>query len=102
MDVIQNIIDGFIDFEGQRIAEMLTTYILILSGVIGWIVGFILQDVTYTLYIGLAGSLLAVLAVIPPWPVYNRHPLRWLPAGAGTATDESAEGDGGVKIKKEE
>jgi len=101
MDVLQNIIDGFIDFEGQRLSEMLTTNILVISGALGWIVGFILQDVTYTLYIGLAGSLLAVLAVVPPWPIYNRHSLRWLPAGAGSANDQSKEKDGGVKVKKE-
>ncbi|KAF8470204.1 microsomal signal peptidase 12 kDa subunit-domain-containing protein [Kalaharituber pfeilii] len=102
MDAIQRLIDGFIDFEGQRLSEVLTTNILLAAGIVGWIVGFVLQDVSYIVYIGLAGSLLAVLVVIPPWPIYNKHPLRWLPAGAGTASDQSAEGDGGVKVKKEE
>ncbi|KAI5801453.1 microsomal signal peptidase 12 kDa subunit-domain-containing protein [Peziza echinospora] len=100
MDVIQNIIEGTIDFEGQRIAELLTTRILILSGIIGWLVGFYLKDVIYTVYIGLAGSLLAFLLVVPPWPVYNKHPLRWLPAGAGKKGDNSVDGDGGVVNKK--
>lgn len=69
--------------------------------VLGWIVGFILQDITLTVYIGLVGSLLAVFAAVPAWPMYNRHSLRWLPAGAGSASDQSEEGDGGTKVKKE-
>jgi len=101
MDVLLSIIDGFIDFEGQRLSEVLSTYILVISGALGWIIGFILQNLTYTVYIGLVGSVLAVFVAVPPWPLYNRHALRWLPVGAGSASDQSEEGDGGAKVKKE-
>jgi len=46
-----------------------------------WIVGFVLGDLKYTVYVGLAGTALTFLIVVPPWPFFNKHPARWLPAG---------------------
>jgi signal peptidase complex subunit 1 len=42
-----------------------------------WI-GFMAQDITLSLYIGLAGSALAFLVVVPPWPFFNKNPESWL------------------------
>jgi signal peptidase complex subunit 1 len=36
------------------------------------------QDITLSLYIGLAGSALAFLVVVPPWPFFNKNPESWL------------------------
>jgi len=36
------------------------------------------QDIKLTLYIGLAGTALTFLAVVPPWPFYNKNPEPWL------------------------
>jgi signal peptidase complex subunit 1 len=36
------------------------------------------QDITLSLYIGLAGSALAFLVVVPPWPFFNKNPEPWL------------------------
>ena len=50
--------------------------------------GFILQNIYVTLWVGLGGALLAFLAVVPPYPFYNSSPERWLPgknANAGIA-----------------
>ncbi|KAA8910437.1 microsomal signal peptidase 12 kDa subunit-domain-containing protein [Sphaerosporella brunnea] len=82
MDAIQTLIDGNIDFEGQRLAERLTTVVLILAGLTAWLLGFFMQDLKYTLYAGLGGTVLTILIVVPPWPMYNRHPVSWLPAGS--------------------
>jgi signal peptidase complex subunit 1 len=30
--------------------------------------------------VGLAGTALTFLAVVPPWPFYNKNPEGWLPA----------------------
>ncbi|RKF73060.1 Signal peptidase complex subunit 1 [Golovinomyces cichoracearum] len=76
---IRNIAEGHIDFEGQKLVELLATILLISVGIISFVVGFILKDITRTIYISLGGSALVFLLVIPPWPIYKRHDLRWLP-----------------------
>lgn len=38
------------------------------------------QDIKLSLYIGLAGTLITFLAIVPPWPFYNKNPEPWLPA----------------------
>jgi signal peptidase complex subunit 1 len=48
---------------------------------VAWLVGFVLQDLKYTVYIGLGGTALTFLAVVPPWPFFNKNPVAWLPAG---------------------
>ncbi|KAK2785028.1 hypothetical protein FQN52_008750 [Onygenales sp. PD_12] len=80
---LQDIVEAQIDFHGQHIAEILCTVLISVSAIIAFLAGYINQDVHLTLWIGLAGTLLTVLVVVPPWPVYNRHPEPWLIAGAG-------------------
>jgi signal peptidase complex subunit 1 len=36
------------------------------------------QDIKLTLYIGLAGTALTFLVVVPPWPFFNKYPEQWL------------------------
>lgn len=36
---------------------------------------------------GLAGAALTFLAVVPPWPFYNKNPQLWLPAGTTDVGD---------------
>jgi len=43
-------------------------------------VGYLAQDIYKTLFVGLAGTLVTFLVVVPPWPFYNSKPLPWLPA----------------------
>lgn len=72
------------DFEGQRLAELLTYGLLTLTGIISFLVGFSSQNIHHTLYIGLGGTALTFLIVVPPWPFFNTHPLPWLPARTGS------------------
>jgi signal peptidase complex subunit 1 len=37
-------------------------------------------NVYNALWVGLAGAVLTMLVVVPPWPFYNRDPVQWLPA----------------------
>lgn len=53
------------------------------TGVVAFFAGFFTQDIYNTVYIGLAGTFLTFLVTIPPWPVYNKNPLPFLPARTG-------------------
>lgn len=44
-------------------------------------VGYFLQDIKLALYVGLAGTAALFVLVVPPWPFFNRHPVKWLPVG---------------------
>ncbi|KAF2181859.1 microsomal signal peptidase 12 kDa subunit [Zopfia rhizophila CBS 207.26] len=78
LDKVRDAVEGQIDFEGQRLAELITTVLLGASGIIAFLVGFMAQDIYLTLYISLGGTALTFLAVVPPWPVYKKNPIPWL------------------------
>ncbi|KYQ89021.1 signal peptidase complex subunit 1 [Tieghemostelium lacteum] len=65
------------DFQGQKLAERIYQYLIIICGIIGWIIGFIKQDFTYTFYFVAGGTGLACLLCLPDWPYLNRNPLNW-------------------------
>ncbi|EAL92014.2 signal peptidase complex subunit 1 [Aspergillus fumigatus Af293] len=94
---IQDAFEGQIDFYGQRIAELLSTALLIISGVAAFLIGYIYEDIHLTLWTGLAGTLVTALAVIPPWPMYNKHPEKWLVPMTGSADGPGIMVDG-VKV----
>ncbi|KAK4978468.1 hypothetical protein LTR66_005856 [Elasticomyces elasticus] len=51
-----------------------------------FLVGYITSNVYWTLYVGLGGTVITFLIVVPPWPIYNENPVQWLPAkGRGSA-----------------
>ncbi|SPJ85789.1 related to microsomal signal peptidase 12 kDa subunit [Fusarium torulosum] len=81
LDQIRDIADGQIDFEGQKLAELLATVLLVVSGLVSVVVGYILQDIKLAVYLGLGGTALTFLVVVPAWPFYKKHPVKWLPAG---------------------
>lgn len=53
--------------------------------IIAFLAGYIFQDIHLTLWTGVVGTLLTGLAVIPPWPFYNKNPEKWLVPVAGGA-----------------
>jgi len=72
---------------------------LFLQQVVGFLVGFITQNITYTVYISAVGVVIAFLAVVPPWPMFNKYPVKFLPAmglGAEGVTIVDS-GDSGTK-----
>ncbi|KAI9813754.1 MAG: hypothetical protein M1827_003544 [Pycnora praestabilis] len=93
LEKIQEVFEGQIDFEGQRQADFLTTGLLATAGAIAFIVGYTLQNIYLSLYIGLGGTALTFLVVVPPWPYFNKTPVNWLPA-ATTASGIGIEVDG--------
>jgi signal peptidase complex subunit 1 len=50
---------------------------------IAFIVGYTLQDIKLALFIALGGTALIFVVVVPPWPFFNRNPVKWLPVGGG-------------------
>jgi len=86
--------EGQIDFEGQRLAELLATALLALVGGIALVVGFILQDIKLALWVGLGGSALTFAVVVPPWPFYNRNPVKWLPVAGSETLSQGITVDG--------
>ncbi|OJD15548.1 hypothetical protein AJ78_04205 [Emergomyces pasteurianus Ep9510] len=80
---LQDLFEGQIDFHGQRVADHLCTGLLSIFAAIAFIVGYTYEDVYLTLWIGLMGTFITALVVVPPWPIYNKHPEPWLIAGSG-------------------
>ncbi|CAO2649407.1 Nn.00g067920.m01.CDS01 [Neocucurbitaria sp. VM-36] len=85
LEQVRDAVEGQIDFEGQRLAELLTTVLLGAAGIIAFLVGFMTQDIRLSLYVGLAGTALAFVVVVPPWPFYNKNPEGWLPPHNATS-----------------
>lgn len=42
------------------------------------VAGFVTDDIFITLWTGLALTVAVMLLVVPPWPMYNKHPVTWL------------------------
>ncbi|KAI1816231.1 SPC12-domain-containing protein [Poronia punctata] len=88
LEQARDVVDGQIDFEGQKLAEVLQNVLLSVVGAVSFFVGFFLQDITLALKIGLAGTVLTFLAIVPPWPFFKQHPVVWLPV-AGSSVSAS-------------
>ncbi|CAP68912.1 uncharacterized protein PODANS_7_8740 [Podospora anserina S mat+] len=106
LEQARDIFEGQIDFEGQKLVENLVNISLSIVGVrfyhnplfqqtaltspqaIAFLVGYFLQDIKLAVYIGLAGTAATFLLTVPPWPIYNKNPVKWLPvAGAAPPTN---------------
>ncbi|EKD13513.1 hypothetical protein LZ554_006513 [Drepanopeziza brunnea f. sp. 'monogermtubi'] len=83
-------------FQGQRLAEFLTTALLSISGALAFYAGYAKQDIKGALQIGLLGSAVTFLVVVPPWPFFKRHPVKWLPVGGKHAVPQGIVVDGEI------
>ena len=52
---------------------------LTLPQAVAFFVGYLHQDIKQALVIGLGGTVFAFFLIVPPWPFFNRHPVKWLP-----------------------
>lgn len=68
-----------IDFVGQQKAERIFQVVLTVHGVLGFIAGYLTQQISVTMYCIGFGFLLSCLIVLPPWGIYRRNPLNWQP-----------------------
>mmetsp|Transcript_22066 Transcript_22066/g.29093 ORF Transcript_22066/g.29093 Transcript_22066/m.29093 type:complete len:83 (-) Transcript_22066:421-669(-) len=66
------------DYEGQKLSELLFYWIILAFGGVGWIIGYFQQDFTPTFYSWSVGVVLSCIICVPDWPFFNRHPVKWL------------------------
>ncbi|TDZ27620.1 Signal peptidase complex subunit 1 [Colletotrichum spinosum] len=50
---------------------------------LAFVIGYFLQDIKLAVYVGLIGTVVTLLLVVPPWPFYKGHPVEWLQPGTG-------------------
>ncbi|XP_066918223.1 signal peptidase complex subunit 1-like [Clytia hemisphaerica] len=72
-------IETHMDYEGQRKAEKIYQVILTVFGIVGFIWGFAIQQLSAAVYTVLAGFALSCLITLPPWSFFRRNPLEWMP-----------------------
>jgi len=77
--VIQSILEGKIDFEGQQLTDKAARIALVVITIVSFLLGFITQSLYVTFITFSCSTLALVLIVVPPWPLYNSHPVTWLP-----------------------
>ncbi|XP_075689916.1 signal peptidase complex subunit 1 [Rhinoderma darwinii] len=76
------------DYKGQKLAEQIFQGIILFSAVIGFFYGYLIEQFGWTVYVVIAGFAVSCLLTLPPWPMYRRHPLKWLPAQDSPTEDK--------------
>lgn len=84
------------DYKGQKLAEQMFQGIILFSAIVGFIYGYVAEQFGWTVYIVMAGFAFSCLLTLPPWPIYRRHPLKWLPV-QDSGTEDKKSGDRKIK-----
>ncbi|KAI0269660.1 microsomal signal peptidase [Russula aff. rugulosa BPL654] len=75
---LREYLEGKIDFEGQKLVERIAHYATIELAVFAFFIGFLFQSIQVT-FITFGLGVTAIFAIIiPPWSMYNKHPVTWL------------------------
>ena len=61
-----------------ELSEYIYYVLTILFGAIAWVVGFVHEDFSLTVYGWSIGLGLSLILCIPDWPFFNRNPVQWL------------------------
>ncbi|UYV68590.1 VPS13D [Cordylochernes scorpioides] len=69
------------DFRGQKKAERLYQVLIVCFSIVGFVIGYVTQQLSYSVYCLGAGFVVSSLLVLPPWPMYRQYPLSWLKVG---------------------
>lgn len=88
------------DYKGQKLAEQIFQGIILVSAVIGFVYGLIIEQFGWTVYIVLAGFVVSCVLTLPPWPMYRVNPLSWQPAMPEPAGDSIQKPQESIKKKK--
>ncbi|KAJ7581857.1 microsomal signal peptidase 12kDa subunit [Mycena floridula] len=69
--------EGRIDFVGQDMVVNILRFALTVATFVSFVAGFAMQSLQVTFIIFGASTLGIALLLLPPWPMFNRHPVKW-------------------------
>jgi signal peptidase complex subunit 1 len=55
--------------------------VIIVAAVVAFAWGFVQQSFYQTFIIFTIGCTIAAILTLPPWPIYQKHPVQWLKPG---------------------
>ncbi|XP_060925794.1 signal peptidase complex subunit 1 [Limanda limanda] len=93
-------IPSHMDYKGQKLAEQIFQGIILLSAVIGFVYGLIIEQFGWTVYIVLGGFAVSCVLTLPPWPMFRQNPLPWQPALPEISGESSQKPQESLKKKK--
>uniref|UniRef100_A0A6U3TG41 Signal peptidase complex subunit 1 n=1 Tax=Octactis speculum TaxID=3111310 RepID=A0A6U3TG41_9STRA len=91
------------DYDGQRLAEMMYYWITIAFGAFGWIWGYVEKDFKFTMYSWGVGVAISVVLCVPDWPWFNRNPVEWrdsITSGGSSKKNSSQSGSSSLDTNK--
>ncbi|KAG2070819.1 microsomal signal peptidase 12 kDa subunit, partial [Suillus decipiens] len=65
------------DFKGQKTADDIVRVVLITSTFLSFVIGFVFSSLMITMSTFALCTVALSLVVLPPWPMFNRHPVTW-------------------------
>ncbi|KAG8216037.1 microsomal signal peptidase 12 kDa subunit [Butyriboletus roseoflavus] len=85
MSSFRDLLEGKIDFHGQKKADDIVRIALVSGTILSFVLGFALQSLRVSMGAFALSTVALALVVLPPWPVYNQHPVKWQPAQPTTS-----------------
>lgn len=67
-----------IDFESQKFVDRFIKYSLYLAAFISFLIGFVLQDILYTIYSYVSFIVIVGIITLPSYPFYNKNRVKFL------------------------
>ncbi|CAO1626769.1 unnamed protein product [Jaminaea pallidilutea] len=79
MDNFKAVLEGKIDYQGQRLADRINQELIVMGSFICLTLGFFFSSLSIMMYSLAALVLVDALIVVPAWPFYNKYQTKWLP-----------------------
>ncbi|KAJ3730759.1 microsomal signal peptidase 12kDa subunit [Lentinula raphanica] len=86
---VQDYFEGKIDFVGQQRVEEISRIWLFFFTALSFVLGFALQSLKLSFMLLGTSTVVLCVIVLPAWPMYNMHPVKWLPV-VGEQTTKSS------------
>ncbi|KZT54041.1 hypothetical protein CALCODRAFT_485879 [Calocera cornea HHB12733] len=84
---VQRVLEGKIDFVAQQQAEVATYAVLSGATIVSFLAGYLAGDLRVSLAVFGVSLLALLLALVPPWPYLNAHPVPWRSALPSSKTE---------------
>lgn len=78
------------DFQGQKLSEQISMVLLVLTGIVSFLYGFVNADFSLFIKFFLAGTAITCGITVPDWPWFNRLHLQWQPSQGATPSASKA------------